>query len=88
MTEADVLLKASSVYDGVRMDNNTYGLATLSGGFFVINNQGHLIQTINQASGLSSNAIESVFIDRQGNIWLGPENSICHVEIVRFPIGT
>jgi len=80
-TETDDILKASSVYDGVAMANNTYGLATLSGGFFVINNQGSLIQTINQASGLSSNAIESVFIDRQGNVWLGPENSICHVEI-------
>jgi len=81
-TDVDASLYSSSVYDGVVLADNMFGLATLSGGFFIIDKQGHLLQTINQASGLTSNAVECVFVDRKGNIWLGPENSICHIEVL------
>jgi len=81
-TDIDEKLYMSSVYDGDVLPDGTFGLATLSGGFFVIDHQGKLIQNLDQNSGLSSNAVECVFVDRQGGVWLGPENSISHVEII------
>jgi signal transduction histidine kinase/ligand-binding sensor domain-containing protein len=81
-TDVDDRLYASSVYDGVILPDDTFGLATLSGGFFVIDHHGRLIQLLDQNSGLSSNAVECVFVDRQGGVWLCPENSISHVEIL------
>jgi signal transduction histidine kinase/ligand-binding sensor domain-containing protein len=81
-TDVDDLLRASSVYDGAVLPDGTFGLATLSAGFYVINNQGKLVQNLDQNSGLSSNAVECVYVDRQGGVWLGPENSISYVEII------
>ena len=81
-TEIDERLYASSVYDGTLLPDGSFGFATLSGGFFVIDHQGKLVQVLDQTSGLSNNAIEFVFVDREGAVWLGPENSICHVEML------
>jgi signal transduction histidine kinase/ligand-binding sensor domain-containing protein len=81
-TEVDELLSASSVYDGDVLSDGTFGLATLSGGFFIIDRKGKLVQVLDQNSGLSSNAVECVFVDRQGGVWLGPENNISHVELL------
>jgi signal transduction histidine kinase/ligand-binding sensor domain-containing protein/heme exporter protein D len=80
-TNADDLLKQSTIYGGVALSNQTFGFATLDGGFIQIDKKGNLIQVVNQKTGLSSNALEFIYKDKRGDVWIGPEGSISHVEL-------
>lgn len=80
-TEVDELLKSSTLYGGVYLSDRTYGFASLDGGFIHMSRKGRFLQQISQESGLSSNAIEFIYKDKRGDIWIGPEGSISHIEI-------
>ena len=79
-TEADPFLKSQTLYDGVTMPDGTYGLGTINGGFVQVDDRGNTLRYITQGDGLASNSILSVFVDRQGILWIGPENGISLVE--------
>jgi len=80
-TEVDAILQANSVYGGVILSDGTIGLITLNGGFIVIDREGRRSNIINRRTGLSSDNINALFIDREGSVWMGPEGSITYVEI-------
>jgi ligand-binding sensor domain-containing protein/serine phosphatase RsbU (regulator of sigma subunit) len=50
--------------------SNIY-VATTDDGFFKINPSAKLIKTYTVKNGLNSNAIQSLFIDREDNLWVG-----------------
>ncbi len=80
-TEADDLFRRTTIYGGVALSDQTFGFATLDGGFIQIDNQGNYIQSVTQKTGLSSDAVEFIFKDNRGDVWIGPEGSICHIEL-------
>lgn len=79
-TEADEILIQGSLYDGKLLSNGLLALATLSRGFLIIDPQGKIIHYLNKESGLLSNTVASVYIDRQKNIWLGMAGGVCILE--------
>lgn len=80
-TEADDFFKSNTLYDGRILSDGTFGLATITNGFVNIDRQGKVLQYLNWENGLASNSVLSIFVDRDGELWLGPENGIHIVDM-------
>lgn len=55
-----------------RLPDGNFALGTL-GGLGVISADGRLLRTLSQEDGLTSNAIASLFLDQENQLWLGHE---------------
>ena len=51
-------------------------LATSLGGCFIVDKQGHLLQSFTRKEGLQNNNILNIFLDEDKNLWLGLDNGI------------
>ncbi|MCA0133376.1 triple tyrosine motif-containing protein [Winogradskyella alexanderae] len=76
ITSADPLILNESIYSGLRLQDGSFVLGTISNGILIIDSKGNLLQSINQSTGLSNNTILSLEEDSFGNIWLGLDNGI------------
>ncbi len=79
-TEADSILKSGTVYVGTLLRDGNIAIATLSRGLVVIDHQGHLLMHLDERSGLLSNSVNALFVDREGLLWVAPENGIHIIE--------
>ncbi len=79
-TEAQSYLEGKKLYQGIRLHNGDFALATLLGGVIIMDARGNTIQVIDKSSGLQDNNVKHVFQDREGNLWLGLENGIAKIE--------
>nr|WP_321234182.1 triple tyrosine motif-containing protein [uncultured Psychroserpens sp.] len=70
------LLSQVSVYNSIRLKNNSFAIGTISNGIIYLNSDGSLNYLINQSNGLSNNTILSLYEDRDLNIWLALDNGI------------
>ncbi|MBN2891697.1 MAG: SpoIIE family protein phosphatase [Bacteroidales bacterium] len=70
-TDADDLLHYGQIYNGIRINDSVFAIATLKSGFIILNNKGEEILTLDKKTGLLSNAIYCAYIDKNKNIWLG-----------------
>jgi len=75
-TDSDEFLDSISVYNSIRLKNGGFVLGTISNGVVLLDEDGSLIQKIEQIDGLSNNTILSIKEDTYGNIWLGLDNGI------------
>jgi ligand-binding sensor domain-containing protein/DNA-binding CsgD family transcriptional regulator len=75
------MLKSFQIFSGTTLQDKYYALGTIQDGVIIIDNNGNLIQHINQKKGLQNNTILKVFTDRTGNLWLGLDNGIDYVTI-------
>ncbi|HEY6906569.1 MAG TPA: two-component regulator propeller domain-containing protein, partial [Ignavibacteriaceae bacterium] len=79
-TEADAYIKKNKLYfRGGILKNNCYVFGTQTGGLFVINNKGKLLQIINKKNGLSDNTVWFVYPDDAGVLWVGLNNGIARI---------
>ncbi len=70
-TEAESYFKQNQLYYGAKIDDTTYALGTFKGGLVIINQKGQIINILTKKTGLLSNAIYYVFVDKHKNLWLG-----------------
>jgi len=89
-TKADALLREGTLSGGVAMPDGSFGFSTFSSGFILVDGSGQILQRITQASGLPSNTLMSVFLDRQENIWVACDGGIAIIEnkspLSRIPV--
>ncbi|MFL9845102.1 helix-turn-helix and ligand-binding sensor domain-containing protein [Flavobacterium rhizosphaerae] len=72
------ILKNNSL--GGRIFNNEYiVLNSVLDGIVICNNEGKIVQHINNKKGLQNNTALSSFIDNTGNLWLGLDNGISYI---------
>ena len=76
---ANEQLSKVSVYNGIRLRDNTFALGTISNGLIYLNENGDLVYHIDQDNGISNNTILSVFEDTDDTIWLGLDNGISYL---------
>lgn len=79
LSEVEGFLKTSlqgDIYKAIRVNDNEFALGTTSEGCIVLNLKGQLIQRISRAEGLQNNAVLSLFLDHNNNIWTGLNNGI------------
>lgn len=75
------MLKSYQIFSATTLQDRYYALGTIQDGVIIIDNQGNIVQHINQKKGLQNNTILKVFTDRTGNLWLGLDNGIDYVTV-------
>jgi len=73
---AGALFSKIGIYSSTRLKDGSFILGTISNGIIQIDENGKVLQRIDQFSGLSNNTVLSVKEDSYGNIWLGLDNGI------------
>jgi ligand-binding sensor domain-containing protein/DNA-binding CsgD family transcriptional regulator len=90
-------LSKKMVYKAITVDKNRIALATVLDGCHIIDEGGHLIQSLTHQEGLQNNNIRSIFSDKHKNLWLGLDNgvdfvafnnAIKHIYPERYNIGS
>lgn len=66
----------SIIYCSLKLQDGSFILGTVSKGFIRLDDQGHILERIDQEKGLGNNTILSVYEDFDQNIWLGLDNGI------------
>ncbi|MFP4556389.1 MAG: ATP-binding protein [Bacteroidales bacterium] len=65
----------------VQQYNNLFYISTAGNGCFIVDMNGDIKHVINQAKGLQTDRIHSLYIDKQDNLWLATNNGISKVAI-------
>ncbi|PSQ50952.1 MAG: histidine kinase, partial [Bacteroidetes bacterium QH_10_64_37] len=63
-------LQENDLYHGDRLPGDRYALATLGGGVIVIDAEGRVVRMLDGSSGLPDNVVNSVYTDREGQLWM------------------
>ncbi|VTP91885.1 two-component regulator propeller domain-containing protein [Sphingobacterium daejeonense] len=71
-------LRISGLQD---LSNNRYAIGTNSGGLFIINGAGEVMQHYVYKGGLQTNHIRSIFTDKNSNLWLATDDGIDYITI-------
>lgn len=79
-SEVDGFLKKNLLYHGVVLPDGTFSMGTFHGGSVFLDRAGRWRMTINRASGLPDETVDTQFVDSQGGLWLGLDNGITRVE--------
>lgn len=75
------LIEQNRINCAVKIDSERIAIGTITGGLFIINTSGKVLQHIDIHEGLQSNDILDLFKDGAGNLWLALSNGIDYVEI-------
>ncbi|UCE94065.1 MAG: two component regulator three y domain-containing protein, partial [Flavobacteriaceae bacterium] len=71
----------SFIYCSTKLQDGSFVLGTVSEGYIRLNNQGKIIERVNQEKGLGNNTVLSAFEDLDKNLWLGLDNGISVVNL-------
>ena len=71
----------SFIYCSTKLQDGSFVLGTVSEGYIRLNDNGEIIERINQEKGLGNNTVLSAFEDIDKNLWLGLDNGISVVNL-------
>ena len=74
-------LSSLQPYRGTVLPEGTLAIATLRGGVVLVDRGGRLLRVLDGDSGLRSDSVYNVFVDRQGALWLALEDGLNRVEV-------
>ncbi len=69
-TEAQSYLAENELYHGTELANGAFAFATLRGGVLIMDRQGQTLHVLDKRSGLVDNDVKSLFVDREGGLWV------------------
>jgi len=61
------------------LDDQTFAIGTYRGGVVLVDTQGNIVRIIDRASGLPDQAINSLFLDREKNLWITTDRGIARM---------
>lgn len=70
------LFETERIYGATLINKNWIALATNNSGIYITDLKGSIIQSFSGKEGLQNNNVLSIFLDNQGNLWLGLNNGI------------
>lgn len=73
-------LEESPIFTGQKLPDGYYVLGTHRNGILILDPAFRPIQHLNQTNGLRNNLIWGMSVDKQGDIWLGLDNGISHLQ--------
>ena len=79
-TEVDDWLKENRIHHAARLPDGSYAIATLRAGVIILDKSGKYLFQIDKRSGLLSNDVKNIYLDRAGGMWLGLQTGIARVE--------
>jgi hypothetical protein len=81
VTEADNYILKHEIYQSCQVHENSYALATRSGGIVLFDQEGKLIQIINKERGLKQNMCWDIYADKDKNLWAALNSGISYIEL-------
>ncbi|MXV16442.1 triple tyrosine motif-containing protein [Hufsiella ginkgonis] len=75
-SEADPYLTSAVVNCARQISADRFMVGTISGGCYIIDLHGRLVQKFSRREGIQNNNIKSIFLDRDHNLWLALENGV------------
>lgn len=78
---ADVVLSKRETYSALRLNDGSFVLGTISNGVYHLDNDGTILNHINQEKGLNNNTVLSLFQDVDQNLWLGLDNGLSVINL-------
>lgn len=75
------ILKNEVIVTAKFADKNTLVVGSGLQGIYIVNLQNGTYKNLNRQNALRNNAVLSIGLDSENDIWLGLDNGICHVEI-------
>jgi signal transduction histidine kinase len=73
-TEVDAFLQAALLYHGCTIPGGYFALSTLGQGVAIIDEQGRLVQVLDQNGAIEDGVVNYVYYDRQDGLWLALNN--------------
>jgi DNA-binding CsgD family transcriptional regulator len=70
-----------TIYSSTQLKDGSLILGTISNGLMHITKEGRLKYSLNYEKGLSNNTVLSIFEDKKGNLWLGMDIGISHINL-------
>src|SRR5262249_24888182 len=58
------------------IDTSLIAIATRLGGYYIITTRGEIVQHLSKLQGLQSNTVNTVYADKERNLWLALNNGI------------
>jgi ligand-binding sensor domain-containing protein len=80
-TEINDYILQHGIYRSCQVHENSYALATRSGGIVVFDQEGKLIQVINKERGLKQNMVWDIYADKDKNLWAALNSGISYIEL-------
>ncbi|MBP7867936.1 MAG: SpoIIE family protein phosphatase [Acidobacteria bacterium] len=80
-TEADELLRNSTLYTGTRLADGRCALGTNLGGVVILDPAGRVQRQVDFRDGLDNQEIQKIFQDREQNLWLALNNGLAWVDL-------
>lgn len=80
-TEADDLLRSSTLYTGTRLADDRYALGTNLAGVVILDPAGRVQRQVDSRDGLDNQEIQKIFQDREQNLWLALNNGLAWVDL-------
>ena len=72
----NTLFENERIYAATKVNDDWVAFATNNNGVYITDLKGNVIQSFSKAEGLQNNNVLSIFLDNQGNLWLGLDNGI------------
>ena len=64
------------IHHSCAIDTSLIAIATRLGGYYIINTRGEIVQHMTKLQGLQSNTVNTVYVDKEKNLWLTLNNGI------------
>lgn len=81
MGDLPILQNGGSIYEAKQLSNGLIALATVTAGVIIIDEEGTIIQSLNEETGLGNNVVYSIYEDRQKNLWITLEEGLARINI-------
>lgn len=80
-TDAKAALDKAAIYGATRLADGRIAVATLQGGLFLLDAQGHLLRHLTRSSGLTTGMVLALYQDRQRGLWLATGNGVTRIDV-------
>ena len=80
-TEAAAYLKGNLYLPGLALDDGRYVLNSFSNGAYLIDHEGNMLQKYTAENGLQDGAVDYVYLDSRGVLWMALFNGISSVNL-------
>jgi len=80
-TRLDNIFFNDRIFFAKQLNKNLYAVGTTSGGVYLMNKDGELMQKYNYREGLQNNNVRGILLDNDKNMWLALDDGIAYVAI-------
>ncbi len=74
-------LKSDAILTAKFVNKTTLVVGTVQQGLYLVNLNDNTFKNINRQNAIKNNAVLSIMVDKENDLWLGLDNGIAHVEI-------